>query len=344
MKPDAQQGGQSEARTGAAHVARVIAGPDLFVRSGANLGDGLGTPDGLSLDDVYELDAGAEPLALALDAPDPRGDPAVRRIAPGGAVGAPGDRVVLEARLTLMAPDGDRLDLLLLGHDAAGGGAAGPRAYYGLPLGPIAPRTEYALVAVDTAPGATRIADALCLSFARGTRIALGSGELVAVETLVPGSRVLTRDHGAQPVRWIGTSTLRARAGFAPVVIPAGTLGNTGDLIVGPHHRLFLYRRERNAGQPTAELLVQAQHLVDGTRIWRREGGYVDYFSLVFDHHEIIYAEGIPVESLMVNDAVLSRLPDDLAEAVRREFPALTQRQHFGTEIEAPPPVAPPRR
>ena len=64
----------------------------------------------------------------------------------------------------------------------------------------------------------------------------------------------------------------------------------------------------------------------------RREGGFVDYHSLVFDRHEIIYAEGIPAESLMVNEATVSRLPPELADEVRARFPGLSQSQHFGTE------------
>jgi hypothetical protein len=66
--------------------------------------------------------------------------------------------------------------------------------------------------------------------------------------------------------------------------------------------------------------------------VWQREGGFVDYFSLVFDHHEIIYAEGIPVESLMVNEATVTRLPPALAVEVQARFPGLRQVQHFGTE------------
>jgi hypothetical protein len=119
---------------------------------------------------------------------------------------------------------------------------------------------------------------------------------------------------------------------FAPVVISAGTLGNSGDLIVSQHHRMFLYQREKKAGLPTSELLIQAKHLVDNDHVFIREGGFVDYFSLVFDHHEIVYAEGIPAESLMVNDATVSRLPTDLSTEVKARFPGLTQNQHFGTE------------
>jgi hypothetical protein len=83
---------------------------------------------------------------------------------------------------------------------------------------------------------------------------------------------------------------------------------------------------------PTSELLVQAKHLVDGERVFLREGGFVDYLALVFDRHEIIYAEGVPAESLMVNDATVNRLPAELSADVKARFPGLTQVQHFGTE------------
>lgn len=72
----------------------------------------------------------------------------------------------------------------------------------------------------------------------------------------------------------------------------------------------------------TSELLVQAQHLVDGETVFIREGGFVDYFSLVFDRHEIVYAEGIPAESLMVSEAVINRLPPELSAEVKARFPA----------------------
>ena len=95
---------------------------------------------------------------------------------------------------------------------------------------------------------------------------------------------------------------------------------------------MFLYQRNHTRVVRTAELLVQAKHLVDDERIFLREGGFVDYVSLIFDRHEIIYAEGIPAESLMVNEATLQRLPEDLAAEVKARFPGLSQNQHFGTE------------
>ncbi len=319
-------------------ACQVFAADDIYVSAGVNAGDGLRLPDQVVAGDVYTLEPGALPLRLLLT---PGEAPVV---AAGSSLGTAGEPVRMVARYTLMSGDGDRVELLML---VLGAGL------FALPLSPVAADEDYTLVQTETAPAETRLADLMCLSFARGTMITLASGRQVAVERLRPGDPVLTRDHGTQPVRLVGRATLRAVGAFAPVVIPAGTLGNAGDLIVSQHHRMFLYQRQKVAGLATSELLVQARHLVDGDTVFIREGGFVDWFSLVFDHHEIIYAEGIPAESLMVNDATVSRLPPDIAAEVAARFPGLAQVQHFGTEagrqfLETLGPAAvfhaPPRR
>ncbi|WP_112308917.1 Hint domain-containing protein [Pseudogemmobacter bohemicus] len=309
------------------HACQVFAASDIFVSSGVNSGDGLGLPDEVESGDIYQLEPDARAARLLLiHAPGgaPGGaDDGAQQVATGSAVGQPGDTVRLIARYTLMADDGDRVELLLI---QVGG------ELWALPLSPISDRAEYALLAVEVSPRNARLAEMMSLSFARGTRISLASGQMVAIETLEPGMKLLTRDHGPQELRHIGRASLRAVGAFAPVVILAGTLGNSGDLIVSQHHRMFLYQRRKLAGLATSELLVQARHLVDEEHVFIREGGVTDWFSLIFDHHEIIYAEGIPVESLMVNDATISRLPPQFASEVRAQFPGLAQVQHFGTE------------
>lgn len=301
------------------HACQVFAAQSIYVIHGVNSGDGLCGPQDVCEGDIYALEEDAQALRLVLSH-----EQEGQRVAAGSQVGQPGDGVRMEARYTLMAPDGDKIDLLLMRLDEGEG--------LPLPLSPMSASADYTLVAIDGAPEAVRLADLLCVSFARGTMITLADGRQQPIEDLTPGDKVLTRDHGPQPLRWLGRATLRAQGAFAPVVITSGTLGNAGDLIVSPHHRIFLYQRQRRAGLQTSELLVQAKHLVDDERVFQRIGGFVDYFSLVFDQHEIIYAEGVPAESLMVNDATLSRLPPELAEDVKAKFPGLAQVQHFGTE------------
>ncbi|WP_242013762.1 Hint domain-containing protein [Gemmobacter caeni] len=293
----------------------------VYVAHGVNMGDGLGLPDDVCAGDVYELEPGTEPLRLVVA----RAAKA-QQVATGSGLGQPGDPVRVVARYTLMGDDANRVELLLLALEGSGDGL------FALPLSPMAAGLGYTLVKVEDAPEETPLSDLLCVSFARGTMITMANGSQRPIETLTAGDRVLTRDHGPQAVRWVGNATLRAVGAFAPVVITSGAMGNAGDLIVSQHHRMFLYQRQRTPGLPTSELLVQAKHLVNGETIFLREGAFVDYFSLVFERHEIIYAEGVPAESLMVTEAVVNRLPVELSAEVRARFPGLSQNQHFGTE------------
>lgn len=301
------------------HACQVFLAEAVYVIHGVNAGDGLTGPEEVCKGDIYALEDGAKPLRLVLSH-----DEGGQRIAEGGQIGQTGQKVDLLARYTLMAPDGTKIDLLLMRIE---GGQS-----VALPLSPMSANADYTLVAVEDAPEPVRLADLLCVSFARGTMITLADGRQRPIEHLIPGDKVLTRDHGPQPLRLLSKATLRAVGAFAPVVITTGTLGNSADLIVSPHHRVFLYQRQRPAGLHTSELLVQAKHLVDDETVFQREGGFVDYYSLIFDHHEIIYAEGVPAESLMVNDATLRRLPREIADDVMARFPGLAQVQHFGTE------------
>jgi hypothetical protein len=294
-------------------AVQVLSAEALHVIHGVNLGESIAGPDEVQPGDVYHLDEAADPHRLVLN----HGKDGLQ-------IAETGRLVTCPARYELMSDDGDRVAVLYLqpqGSDAVI-----------LPLSPMSSRKTYQLLLVEANPENLGLSDLLCVSFLRGTGITLMSGKQRAIEALVPGDRVLTRDHGGQVLRWVGKATLRAVGTFAPVVITAGTLGNSGDLIVSQHHRMYLYQRHKRHGIIASELLVQAKHLVDGDRVFLREGGFVDYFSLVFDSHEIIYAEGIPAESLMVNDATVSMLPPELAAEVRANFPGLAQVQHFGSE------------
>jgi len=140
----------------------------------------------------------------------------------------------------------------------------------------------------------------------------MATGAQKPVETLQPGDMVLTRDDGPQPLRWIGQTTLRAIGDFAPVRIRAGALNNEGDLLVSPDHRLFVYQRDDAVGAGRREVLVRARHLVNGDSVRIETGGHVDYVQLLFDRHQIIFAEGIAAETLLLDPRTRSALPEEL--------------------------------
>lgn len=305
----------------------VLAATALRVRAGVNAGDDLGSGTAPCAGDIYRLEAGARKTLVRLSAPGVDG---MRRIGIGSGLPGTGGPVAVEARLLFMASDGGRAEVLVLRPVAAQAGR------WLLPLQPLAAGLDHHLIRIDAPPGPGRLPDLALGAIGRGARILMADGTPCRVESLRPGARVLTRDHGAQPLRWIGRATLRAAGGFAPVVIGRGAMGNAGDLAVGPHHRLFLYQRDRRPGQATAEVLVQARDLVDGAAIFRREGGFVDYLFPVFDAHEVIYAEGLPTESLLVTEGTLHRLPEPLAGDLRRHLPTLAHRPHFGSDARRP--------
>lgn len=280
----------------------------LVVTSGANEGDSLGFSDDLTMDDIYSLRPHATPARLSLRVDDPAG----MTIAADTALGTPGAQVHLDCVILLMSQNAPVTEVIVLVEVDGAGHAA---EVYALPLAPLVPGAEYQLVGIDQTQAARKLAQVACVSFARGTHITMGSGRQRPIEELKPGDPVLTRDDGVQRIRWIGQSTHRAVGAFAPIRIAAGTLNNSRDLIVSPDHRLFIYQRTDRLGAGRAELLVKARHLINDQTVTFQRGGFVDYFQLLFDRHQIIYAEGIAAESMFVDGRTAPLVPDQEARA-----------------------------
>jgi hypothetical protein len=68
--------------------------------------------------------------------------------------------------------------------------------------------------------------------------------------------------------------------------------------MVSPEHRMLMtgWLAELNFGED--EVLVAAKHLVGMPGITRQEQAEITYLHLLFDRHEIVFAEGAPSESL----------------------------------------------
>ena len=304
----------------------VYTAAQIAATDGANMGDRISFANELILDDVYEVDFGAQPARLSLV---PRED-ATFSIGADTSVGTAGAVVHLDSALTFMSPDGSICDALLLVEVDAQGDVA---QIYLLPFSALGSRVEYRLVGIDRTAAHTKFAQVACVSFTRGTHITLSSGAQRPVEELVIGDRILTRDDGVQTLRWIGTSTTRAVGEFAPIRIQAGTLNNTANLLVSPDHRLFIYQRTDQLGAGRAELLVKARHLVNGTTVTIDEGGFVDYFQLLFDSHQIIYAEGIAAESMLIDSRTRPVLPQDLSQSLGAHVPGHSDLPHAGLDV-----------
>jgi hypothetical protein len=278
---------------------------------GVNEGDALTDASELLHEDVYALDEAARPVRLGL-ATD---ETPVFRVAADSAAGQPGAPVHLDSLLTFMGPAGEtREALVFVEVDPASGMIA---QIYLLPLAPFSGKTGYTLVTIERENARARLAATATVAFTRGTQITMADGRQVPIEAIRPGDKVLTRDSGPQAVRWTGVQTLRATGAFAPITIAPGTLNNTGRLVVSPNHRLFIYQRVDALGAGRKEILVKAGLLVNGTSVTQEPGGFVDYFQILFDKHEIIYAEGIAAESLFVDTTTRPVLPEEVARRLK---------------------------
>ncbi|MCE8008880.1 Hint domain-containing protein [Aestuariivita sp.] len=161
------------------------------------------------------------------------------------------------------------------------------------------------------------------ICFTPGTQILTVAG-LRPIETLAPGDLILTRDHGPQPLRWMGQRTVPATGGFAPVEIdPMLIDGATAPLRVSQQHRILWegYRAQMLFGE--SEVLVAAKHLLSSPAVRLRVGETVTYIHLLFDRHEVIYANGIPTESFYPGDTALETVTDEGRDELFRIFPDL---------------------
>ncbi|MFT6458311.1 Hint domain-containing protein [Pseudophaeobacter arcticus] len=133
--------------------------------------------------------------------------------------------------------------------------------------------------------------------FVAGTQIDTEFG-LVSVEDLEVGIRVVTRDHGLQPLRWIGRSTRCATGRNAPVVFAENALGCHGRIAVSPNHRVLISSDLAELFFGQFEVLVKAKHLINDTTIRvLADGQQVTYVHLLFDQHEILCGNGLQSES-----------------------------------------------
>ncbi|EAQ46103.1 MAG: hypothetical protein BM560_00600 [Roseobacter sp. MedPE-SWde] len=297
------------------------------VEIGANMGDSLSVLDELMLDDIYQLTPGTKPRRLALAS----GADGNVYVAQGTELGTVGAQLHLDCALTLMPHSGDNIEALVMVEVDQDGLIA---AIYLLPLAPMQAQHSYTLVRAEQDSARRKLAQMACVSFTRGTRITMATGAQKPIEDLKPGDRVLTRDEGVQELRWIGQTTSRAVGRMAPVLIRAGVLNNAADLVVSPDHRLMVYQRHDELGAGSPELLVRARDLVNGSDVVVQDGGFVDYFQLLFDRHHIVYAEGIAAESLFLDSMTQPALPDEILARISPTLETGQRRDAHGVEVQ----------
>ena len=161
--------------------------------------------------------------------------------------------------------------------------------------------------------------------FAEGTMIATPAGE-VPVESLEIGHSVATLDSGAQEIRWIGTTNVGAIGPNRPICIAANAFGPGkphSALAVSPAHRMLIDSATANLLFDSPQLLVHAKDLVNDRTIRPAYSmQFVRYFHIMFDKHELIWANGALSESFHPSQAADNPATRQSYAELQRLFPA----------------------
>ncbi len=166
--------------------------------------------------------------------------------------------------------------------------------------------------------------------FTPGSRIATAHG-VRPIDLLRPGDRVLTRDNGAQAIRWAGRRHL-ARADLLrqpelrPVLIRCGALGDglpERDMIVSPNHRILATGAAVELYFGETEILVAAKHLCGWPGICRIDPPEITYLHILFERHEVLRSDGAWSESFQPGDLTLGGIGDAQRAEILALFPDL---------------------
>ncbi|OUS19551.1 2,3,4,5-tetrahydropyridine-2,6-carboxylate N-succinyltransferase [Rhodobacterales bacterium 59_46_T64] len=158
--------------------------------------------------------------------------------------------------------------------------------------------------------------------FVAGTMIRTPDGD-VAVESLEPGDLVMTKDDGAQPLRWIGRRGVAATGDFAPIRIDANTFGRHDALFLSPLHRVLIRDHLAELMFGEAEVLVAAKDLVNDCSVRRIEGGAVEYVHLLFDRHQVVYSAGLETESFLPGPQTNKSFEAEIVREICAIFPEI---------------------
>ncbi len=167
--------------------------------------------------------------------------------------------------------------------------------------------------------------------FVPGTRISTPDGPR-PVEDLAEDDLILTKDSGPQPVRWVGDrrisgARLVAQPQLRPVRLASGAFAKgepDEDLLVSPDHRILLQGPAAMALFNTPEVLVAARDLINDHSVRPcRSCTSVRYIHIMLDQHQIIWANGLEVESFHPAGVRAEQIVPHQRNALFERFPDL---------------------
>lgn len=169
------------------------------------------------------------------------------------------------------------------------------------------------------------------ICFTPGAMITTPRGQ-VAVEDLEVGDLVITADNGLQAIRWIGKkrmtgARLQAFPELRPVRIRKDAFGEglpERDMWVSPQHRMLVKSERTMLDYGENEVLVPAKGLLNDMSVTIDYGlRETEYVHILFDKHEVIFANGTPTESFHPGQHALDTIEDNARDELYEIFPEL---------------------
>ncbi|MCL6284280.1 Hint domain-containing protein [Ruegeria sp. 2012CJ41-6] len=251
-------------------------------------------------------------------------------LADGTVIGGPAVTVYSEQQFALTAPGEDPITLYQIEIDSNPASTSGNGILVGyLPSVPLKPGVTYTFSTSNTvatnAPDYPTIDGAIC--FTAESMIDTEAGPCRA-GALTPGTMIRTRDNGYQPLRWIARRKLdccdlEQAPALRPILFEPHALGPLQPerkMRLSPQHRVLVNTAANELLFGTGTVLAPAKGLTNGTTIRVDETAEeVEYIHLMFDDHQIIFADGLEAESFVPGAWALRVLP----QAAREEFNAL---------------------
>lgn len=187
----------------------------------------------------------------------------------------------------------------------------------------------------NIAPEQTRVTpppeEPAVICFTPGTQIATPTGPK-PIETLGLDDLVITADNGLQPIRWTGTkpitgARMQAYPELRPIRIRKGALGDglpERDMWVSPQHRMLIRAPASGPVFDEPEVLVPARGLLNDRSVTVDYGlPKTRYIHLMFDRHEVIFANGSPTESFAPSAQAIAGLDPVSRDGFWASFPDL---------------------
>ena len=108
-----------------------------------------------------------------------------------------------------------------------------------------------------------------------------------------------------------------------PVLFRKAALKNSRDLLVCGHQRMVLKGTEPMMLFGVHEVLVQAVHFVNHSSVLNVEVAGIEFFRILLDRHELVYAEAAACESFLPSPQNLAPFNTQCRNEIFRLYPKL---------------------